>query len=88
MQQLTEVGQPLASTVRIGFLLSEGFDFYALAAALEPLRIANEIARCEVCQWQIISLGGRPLRASNGISTATVELEPGKTAGYTHCLPG
>jgi len=35
MQQLTEVGQPLASTVRIGFLLSEGFDFYALAAALE-----------------------------------------------------
>ncbi|KXK72323.1 hypothetical protein BC89_02095 [Pseudomonas monteilii] len=88
MQQLTEVGQPLASTVRIGFLLSEGFDFYALAAALEPLRIANEVARCEVCQWQIISLGGRPLKASNGISTATVELSQAKPLDILIVCPG
>ncbi len=78
MQQLTEVGQRLTSAVRIGFLLSEGFDFYALAAALEPLRVANEMARCDVCEWQILSLAGRPLKASNGIATATVELNQAK----------
>ena len=42
MQQLTEVGQRLTSAVRIGFLLSEGFDFYALAAALEPVTVVVE----------------------------------------------
>lgn len=78
MQHLTEVAQQRVSTVRIGFLLSEGFDFYALAAALEPLRLANEVARCAVCQWQILSLSGWSLKASNGIATATVELSQAK----------
>lgn len=78
MQQMTEVDQRLASVVRVGFLLSEGFDFYALAAALEPLRVANEVAGCDVCEWQILSLAGRPLKGSNGIATATVELNQAK----------
>lgn len=78
MQQLTETSENLASAVRIGFLLAEGFDFYALAAALEPLRQANDVARCVVCEWQILSLEGRPLKANNGIVTATVQLSQAK----------
>ncbi|EOG3619419.1 TPA: hypothetical protein ACNV18_000713 [Pseudomonas putida] len=78
MQQLTETSEKLASAVRIGFLLAEGFDFYALAAALEPLRQANDVARCVVCEWQILSLEGQPLKANNGIVAATLQLSQAK----------
>ena len=36
MQQLTETSENLASAVRIGFLLAEGFDFYALPLRWNP----------------------------------------------------
>lgn len=74
MLQPTDAIHRSPAPLRIGFWLSEGFDFYALAAALEPLRRANEAAGHGVCEWQILSLEGQPLKASNGIATATVQL--------------
>jgi transcriptional regulator GlxA family with amidase domain len=74
MLQPTDASHRPPAPLRIGFWLSEGFDFYALAAALEPLRRANEAAGHGVCEWQILSLEGQPLKASNGIATATVQL--------------
>ncbi|HXR02776.1 MAG TPA: AraC family transcriptional regulator, partial [Pseudomonas sp.] len=75
MLQLTEARRQAPTVLRIGFWLTEAFDFYSLANALEPLRLANETAGQAVCQWQILSLHGHPLKASNGISTATAPLQ-------------
>ncbi|MGH8383977.1 MAG: GlxA family transcriptional regulator [Pseudomonas sp.] len=75
MMQLTESGQPQAPMLRIGFWLMDDFDFYALANALEPLRLANQLAGRSVCEWQILSLEGQPLKAGNGIATTTARLD-------------
>jgi transcriptional regulator GlxA family with amidase domain len=75
MLQLTEAGRPRPPVLRIGFWLMEAFDLYALANALEPLRVANQLAGHSVCQWQILSLDGQSMSASNGIATATARLD-------------
>ncbi len=72
--QLTQARQQSPGALRIGFWLTEAFDFYALANALEPLRLANEAVGQTICEWQILSLKGRQLKASNGITTATQPL--------------
>jgi transcriptional regulator GlxA family with amidase domain len=79
MLQLTESGRPQPPVLRIGFWLMEAFDLYALANALEPLRLANQLAGRSVCQWQILSLEGQQLNASNGIATATARLDQAQT---------
>ncbi|KPH01917.1 AraC family transcriptional regulator [Pseudomonas sp. RIT-PI-q] len=75
MLQLTEAGRPQPPALRIGFWLMDTFDLYTLANALEPLRLANQLAGRTVCQWQMLSLDGRQLNASNGIATATARLD-------------
>lgn len=57
----------LAAVESIGFLLDDQFSLVALAAALEPLRLANQLAGRSLYRWQTLSLQGRPLRASNGM---------------------
>jgi len=66
---------PQPPTLNIGFWLTPAFDFYALANALEPLRLANQLAGRSVCQWQVLSLGGAQMLASNGIATTTAPLD-------------
>ena len=73
--QLNESFHPQSPGVRIGIWLLEAFDFYTLANALEPLRLANQVAGRSVCHWQILSLEGQSLNASNGITTATKRLD-------------
>jgi AraC family transcriptional regulator, glycine betaine-responsive activator len=75
MAQGTDTRKPEQPLLRIGFWLTEAFDFYALASALEPLRVANEQAGKTVCEWQMLSLQGTPLRASNGVTMATQALD-------------
>lgn len=75
MLQLTEPCRQKTPLLRIGFWLTEAFDLYALANALEPLRLANQMAGRSVCEWQILSLEGQNLNASNGIATATSRLD-------------
>ncbi|MCK1789407.1 GlxA family transcriptional regulator [Pseudomonas violetae] len=61
--------------LKMGFWLTEDFDLFALANALEPLRLANQVAGRTVCQWQILSLEGHSLSASNAVATATARLD-------------
>jgi transcriptional regulator GlxA family with amidase domain len=75
MLTLTEPCRQQPPALRIGFWLLEDFDLYALANALEPLRLANQVDGRSVCQWQIVSLEGGNLNASNGIATATTRLD-------------
>ncbi|WP_128869931.1 GlxA family transcriptional regulator, partial [Pseudomonas sp. VI4.1] len=70
-----ESDRPQPSPLRIGFWLMEAFDLYTLANALEPLRLANQVAGRALCRWQMLSLQGGQLHASNGIATATARLD-------------
>ena len=74
MQQLKLACLQPHAPLRIGIWLSDGFDFYALARTLEPLRLANQKAGYAVCQWQTLSQHGGDLKASNGIAVNTAAL--------------
>jgi AraC family transcriptional regulator, carnitine catabolism transcriptional activator len=52
--------------VKVAFLLLPEFSNLGIAAATEPLFIANWLAQRTVFEWKIASVDGRPVRASNG----------------------
>jgi len=54
-------------TKAIAFLLVEGLSMMSLASAIEPLRSLNRLVGREAWRWRLVSLGGRPIAASNGI---------------------
>ncbi len=71
--------QPPAGTAqrlrRIGFLLVPEFTLIAFTSAVEPLRMANRVAGRRLYEWQMLSVDGGPVHASNGlIFTADVAL--------------
>lgn len=53
---------------RVGFLLLDNFTMIALASALEPLRMANQLYGEELYNWHMISESGEPVVASDGLS--------------------
>ncbi len=58
-------------TYSIGFVLIPRFNMIALLATLEPMRIANYISGRKLYDWQLLSVGGGQVAASNGLSLAT-----------------
>ncbi|HTV53221.1 MAG TPA: GlxA family transcriptional regulator, partial [Steroidobacteraceae bacterium] len=55
---------------RLAFLLVPQFSMMAFSSALEPLRAANRIAEQRLFEWQLTSIDGAPVLASNGIPVA------------------
>lgn len=53
---------------RVGFLLVENFTLIALANAIEPLRMANQLTGRELYSWQLLADEGAHARASDGIT--------------------
>ena len=51
-----------------GFLTLRHFSMIALTNALEPLRMANCLAACELYRWSVYSADGGPVAASNGLT--------------------
>ncbi|MCK2184856.1 GlxA family transcriptional regulator [Halomonas getboli] len=51
----------------IGFLLLDNFTLISLASAIEPLRMANQLAGRELYRWYTLTLDGGPVRASDGL---------------------
>ncbi|MCO7232574.1 MULTISPECIES: GlxA family transcriptional regulator [unclassified Cobetia] len=51
----------------IGFLLLDSFTLISLASAVEPLRMANQLAGRELYRWYTVTLEGTPVRASDGL---------------------
>ena len=43
---------------RVGFLLLDNFTMIALASAVEPLRMANQLSGEELYSWHMISENG------------------------------
>ena len=54
--------------VEVGFLLVPGFPLMSYAAAVEPLRAANQLSGRVIYRWWHASPDGRPVSASNGVS--------------------
>lgn len=52
----------------VAFLLLPEFSHLGLAAAIEPLFIANWLAQERVFEWRVISIDGNAVRASNGMT--------------------
>lgn len=63
-----QTGQPAQQPYRVGFLLIENFTLIALATAVEPLRMANQLTGTELYTWQLLTADGRAARASDGIT--------------------
>lgn len=53
------------------FLLTPQFSMIAFAAAIEPLRVANRMARRMLYDWHIASETQEPVTCSNGCTVAT-----------------
>ena len=65
-----------SNPTRIGFYLVPNFSMIAFSAAVEPLRMANQLTGAELYQWQVISSDGQAVSCSNGISI-TAQLAAG-----------
>lgn len=52
---------------RVGFLLLPAFAHAGLAAAIEPLFVANWLSGATLYRWETLSTDGAPVKASNGM---------------------
>jgi AraC family transcriptional regulator, carnitine catabolism transcriptional activator len=52
---------------KIAFLLLPEFSHLGIAAATEPLFVANWLAQAPLFEWLVVSVDGSPVRASNGM---------------------
>ncbi len=62
--------QPKDLPHNFGFALLPEFSTMPVAAAIEPLRLANRVLDKPFYRWQMLSQDGKPVRGSNGISIA------------------
>ncbi|WP_082008965.1 GlxA family transcriptional regulator [Leisingera sp. ANG-DT] len=54
-------------TEKFVFVLLPEFSMLSFSAAIEPLRMANQLTRKELFSWKILSADGLPVRASCGV---------------------
>ncbi|MFN2362085.1 MAG: GlxA family transcriptional regulator [Marinobacter sp.] len=64
----SHTSRPAQTPYRVGFLLIENFTLIALATAVEPLRVANQLAGTELYSWKLLTASGDYARASDGIT--------------------
>jgi len=68
----------------LAFIIIPRFSMIAFASAIEPLRLANRLMGREFYRWQVVSVAGGPVRASNGVlmmtdqTLADVAVRPGR----------
>lgn len=55
---------------RIGFVVVPDFPFYGLFPAIEALRVANHNSGKRLYEWCLVSVDGKPVKATNGMSLA------------------
>lgn len=67
MTTAPEASRTAATSQAIGFLLLDNFTLISLASAIEPLRMANQLAGRELYRWYTISLDGAVVKASDGL---------------------
>lgn len=63
----SQSSQSDAKPYRVGFLLINNFTLIALATAIEPLRMANQLTGRELYTWQLLTATGEAVKASDGM---------------------
>jgi transcriptional regulator GlxA family with amidase domain len=58
----------MGPATNVGFLLVPGFALMSYAAAVEPLRAANQLSGRALYSWWHAAPGGEPVAASNGVA--------------------
>jgi AraC family transcriptional regulator, glycine betaine-responsive activator len=58
---------PVADPVFVTFILLPKFTMLAFSAAIEPMRIANQLTGQVLFRWQTLSEDGKPVTCSNGV---------------------
>lgn len=58
---------PVQQPLRMVFVLVPNFSLIAFSAAIEVLRIANQLSGRALFEWQVVSETGAPVRCSNGL---------------------
>ena len=69
---------------RVTFLIVPRFNMATLITLIEPLRVANYLSPTLLYEWEILSLDGVDIPASNGLSMAAAP-PPTATAGAKRC---
>lgn len=59
-----------AATRSYAFVVLPGFTLLAFAAALDPLRIANQLAQAPLYHWQVLSADGAAVKSSSGLEVS------------------
>lgn len=59
--------QQLDQPIPVTFVLLHNFSLIAFSSAIEPLRIANQLAGRALFQWRVLSEDGAPVACSNGL---------------------
>lgn len=59
--------RPAGEPVKLAFFLVPQFSLMAFSSAIEPLRAANRLSGRSLYEWQLASLDGQPVAASNGV---------------------
>jgi AraC family transcriptional regulator, glycine betaine-responsive activator len=60
--------QAVLRKCRYAFLTLPNYSLIAVANALEPLRMANRLVGKEIYEWSVVSLDGRAVEASGGLT--------------------
>lgn len=64
---------PTHRPFRIGFVLLPGYSAISSTCALDPLRMANQMADQTLYEWTLLSCDGEPVAASNGLLTSPTQ---------------
>jgi transcriptional regulator GlxA family with amidase domain len=62
------VSKDVAALRRVGFLTLNEFTMMALTSAIEVMRMANHLLEEDYYQWSILSVDGRPVSSSSGLT--------------------
>lgn len=56
-----------SASIMVSFVLLPKFTMLAFSAAVEPLRMANQLTGQELFRWQVLTEDGLPMACSNGL---------------------
>lgn len=74
---------PGSTPARMSFLIVPRFNMATLVTLIEPLRIANYLAPAPLYVWEILSMEGPEVTASNGLSIGTAPIAERNRRGET-----
>ncbi|WP_312527227.1 GlxA family transcriptional regulator [Paracoccus sp. (in: a-proteobacteria)] len=65
------LAEKISQPVAVSFVLMPDFTMLAFTAAIEPLRVANQLTGQILFTWHVFSEGGRAVSCSNGVPVMT-----------------